>query len=139
MIQRSSKYSRRINYDAVESLFNTSSSATRENAHLNTDLADQPEIDLDEKEEYMYTIEEKSDGESVGPRAVVIVEESGGGVGVTSSQKKQGDKETLKILDLEESGRETVDESEVDAEGFADGDAAGEDDYGWEEGYEQEV
>lgn len=162
MISRSSKYSRRINYDAVESLFSTP--ATKDNANVPTDLADAPEVDLDEKEEWMYTIDEgeKSDGEGLGR---LVVEEGGGGGGAdpilstTPTRKKAASTKTGTGTEAEarkggevgiESGREVVvEEGEDDPEGEGEGevdaygeaDATGEDEYGWDayEGYEQEV
>lgn len=136
-MQRSSKYSRRINYAAVESLFsNPSTSATQDNAVPTQNLLDGPEINIDEKEEYMYTIDEKSDGEGVGGQ--VVVEESGGGVGINSSKNGANEQNgTRKTRDAEESGRDTADEDEGEGNLYVDG--TGEEGYGWEEEYQQEV
>ena len=75
MVKKSTKYSRRINYEALRNLF---ASDTTASAVVDNNLAPPKEVDLDEKEDDMYTIDDKSDAEGMN----VVVEESGGGVGV---------------------------------------------------------
>lgn len=130
LIKRSNKYSRRINYDALKNLFDDTDTAGAENSAL---LNPPAEVDLDDKEEDMYTIDDKSDGEGIGN---IVIEESGGGVGVVPPSAK---------------GKRAVQEDVGDvggADGEEDGDGDGEevemsdrggDEFGWEEGFEQEV
>ncbi|KAH8105649.1 hypothetical protein DFH11DRAFT_1733231 [Phellopilus nigrolimitatus] len=71
LIKKRTKYNRRINYDALKSLFDGDSAG---------------EVALSEKEEVMYTIDDKSDGEGV----CVTVEESGGGLGKSAPAPRRG-------------------------------------------------
>lgn len=129
MVKKSSKYSRRINYEALENLF-------ANDAVVSHGALAQQDINLDDKEDDMYILDEKSDGEGMN----VVVEESGGGVGVgTSGQDSHRDDKASKSLP---SGSEHADEEdgEADAEGEElELSEKGDDDYGWDEGYEQEV
>lgn len=117
-------------------------------------------MDIEEKEEYMYRMDEKSDGEGgLGPGSrMVVVEEGGGGVGHVQTQvnrrKKRGGAEGGKAnVDTVPGGEEEDHPGDVSAgETLGDEDADGDDDldvemsdkgdegdYGWDEGYEQEV
>ncbi|KAH8111555.1 hypothetical protein DFH11DRAFT_1858984 [Phellopilus nigrolimitatus] len=124
LIKKSTKYSRRINYDALKSLFDGDSAGA---AGAN---APPPEVDLSDKEEDMYTIDDKSDGEGV--RAVV--EESGGGVGMSAPAPRRGADKADKVR---------TDDEDADGEAGVDGEeiemSEKGDEYVWDEGYEQEV
>ncbi|KZT05708.1 BRF1-domain-containing protein [Laetiporus sulphureus 93-53] len=129
LIKKNPKYSKRINYDALKDLFTDDTKASR--------VPMGPEVD--EKDNDLYVMDEKSEGEGV-----LIVEEAGGGVGMTlqrsrSTSKTPREGKTVVVVD------ESREEVEV---GEGDEDAMGEDeDEGSEKGneyadwdaYEQEV
>lgn len=94
LIKKNAKYSKRINYDALRDLFGgdgrgegqgDGSGADRSGGgdFQNNNLLVEPEISLDEKEDDLYQLDDKSDGEGMH-----IVEESGGGgVGQTPAEE----------------------------------------------------
>ncbi|KZT25749.1 cyclin-like protein [Neolentinus lepideus HHB14362 ss-1] len=106
LIKKSSKYSKRINYDALKDIFDSTAAAE---AHS-----------FDDKDD-MYTLDDKSDGESM-----MVVEEEGGGVGTPNAQQAPVPM-----------GEDVGDE---DAEGEDDdGSEKGEEYHNWEDAYEQEI
>ncbi|KAJ7645813.1 hypothetical protein B0H17DRAFT_1103689 [Mycena rosella] len=109
LISKSHKYSKRINYDALR--------------HL---LVEGPNLD-DKGDDELYTMDDKSDGEGVGP--MVVIEEAPGTV--VSAPPKPKPK---KVTGAPTAGDADADE-DMDAE---EGSDKGED-VGWDDGYEQEV
>ena len=123
MVKSSAKYSRRINYEALQSLFASDSIASN--------LAPPEEVNLDEKEDYLYTMDDKSDGEGM----TVVVEESGGGVGVAAKAPSPNGEALSK-------GQQAVSEPEGEEDGEGEDielSEKGDDEYAWEEDYQQEV
>ncbi|KAH8108591.1 hypothetical protein DFH11DRAFT_1632089 [Phellopilus nigrolimitatus] len=118
------KYSRRINYDALKNLFDGySAGAVGANA---TPL----EVALSDKEEDMYTIDDKSDGECV----CVAVEGSGGGLGMSAPAPRRG---------TDKAGKKRMEGADADGETGMDGEdiemRKKGNEYARDEGYEQEV
>lgn len=110
LLKKNSKYSKRINYDALKDLF-----------------VDSP-VDLDEKADDMYTMDDKSDGEGVG--GMVVIEEEAGSVAVAPVPRSTP-KKTVP-------GMHEEDDADADADADVDeGSDKGED--VWEDAYEQEV
>ncbi|KAI5120990.1 hypothetical protein M0805_000451 [Coniferiporia weirii] len=136
LIKKSAKYSRRINYDALKSLFDSDASGALADS---TNMLAPSEVDLDAKEDDMYTIDDKSDGEGMS----VVVEESGGGVGMPGPQRSADGSGGRSPVDRQ-AGAESAADDDADVDADGDGEEVelsdkGEDDYGWDEGYEQEV
>ncbi|PCH43896.1 BRF1-domain-containing protein [Wolfiporia cocos MD-104 SS10] len=129
LVKKNPKYSKRINYDALESLFTNDVPATSFPGLSNID---------DKDDEGLYYMDEKSDGEGM-----VVVEEGGGGVGMAPPLRSRSASNTPQIAAGAQGDNE-------DEHGEGDEDAAGEDDI-YEEGsdkgeeyaewdaYEQEV
>ena len=112
------------------------------------------EIDIEEKEEFMYRMDEKSDGEGGLGGGEIVVEEGGGGVGQAPSQaigrkkKKSGLGGAVEgeEVEVEQPGDVSAGETLGDEDAYGDEDVdvelsekGDEAEYGWEEGYEQEV
>ncbi|EPQ52208.1 cyclin-like protein [Gloeophyllum trabeum ATCC 11539] len=116
LIKKSSKYSKRINYDALKDLLDT-------NAVTNA-------RSLDEKEDDMYTMDDKSDGEGM----MVVEEEGGGGVGSLSREPSEKRAPVLAPEAMDEEGGDEDAEGEDD-----DGSEKGVEYGGWEDAYEQEI
>ncbi|EJC99509.1 uncharacterized protein FOMMEDRAFT_160578 [Fomitiporia mediterranea MF3/22] len=146
MIKKSAKYSRRINYEALENLFASDTSGIQ-SGESNL-LVPPKEVDLDVKAGDMFTIDQESIG---GEGMDVVVEESGGGVGLRASPlgaNINGSRTESRLTDrgqAEGEGRgavteHTEEDGEVDGEGEEiELSEKGEDEYVWDEGYEQEV
>lgn len=105
------------------------------------------EVNLDDKEDEMYTLDDKSDGEGV---VSVVVEESGGGVGtaIPPARKTASDRAGSASNTAGNATRTDAGDLPMDANDDDDVDGDGEevelsdkggDDYDWDEGYEQEV
>lgn len=135
LLKKNPKYSKRINYDAFKDLFEGDGSSII--------YTDGREIDIEEKEEFMYRMDEKSDGEGVASE--VVVEEGGGGVGVGNMDKGRGkgsgsgsSAQTRTADGGDLSAGETLGDDDADGDDDVELSDKGED-YGWDEGYEQEV
>ena len=110
------------------------------------------EVDLDDKEDDLYTMDEKSEGEGVdwvGGGGVVIEESGGGGVGIGGRATPTTKKSVASVgaTQLPAGDGEVGPDTEVNEDEELDGDGEevemsdndkGEE-YGWEEGFEQEV
>lgn len=134
LIKKNPKYSKRINYDALNDLFDGAGGAMEGSSLLDPGR----DIDLDEKEDALYHLSEneKSDGESM-----LVIEESGGGVGMVQNSANARNKSNEKYSRPESEsegavpGDDTVvmdDDAEVELSDKGE-------DYGWEDVYEQEV
>ncbi|KAJ7074457.1 BRF1-domain-containing protein [Mycena amicta] len=112
LISKSSKYSKRINYDALKNLLDLEGGPT-----------------LDEKEDQLYTFDDKdkSDGEGM---SMVVIEEGGGTVGADPPAKAKRTKSKVAELAERVAGVEDPEEASDKEE-----DAI----MGWEDAYEQEV
>ncbi|KAH8105528.1 hypothetical protein DFH11DRAFT_1644397 [Phellopilus nigrolimitatus] len=114
----------RINHDALKSLFD-GDSAGAAGANFTP-----PEVALSDKEEDVYTIDDKSDGESV----CVAVEESGGGLGKSAPAPRRG---------TDKAGKKRMEDADADGETGMDGEdiemRKKGDEYARDEGSEQEV
>ncbi|KAL5501199.1 BRF1 [Sanghuangporus vaninii] len=123
MVKKSTKYSRKINYEALQNLFASDTNVSG--------LVPPAEVDLDEKEDYMYTFDDKSDGENM----TVVVEEGGGGVGVAAKASSPKGDTLLKGLQAvsEPEGEEDGEGEEIELS------EKGDDEYAWDEEYQQEV
>ncbi|KAF7293140.1 BRF1-domain-containing protein [Mycena chlorophos] len=120
LLSKSSKYSKRINYDALKNLLEP----------------EMPMINLDDKEDQLYTFDDdgkdKSDGEGMG---MVLIEESGGTVGVNAEppparakrKKSRVSELAERVAEDEEQDPEEASDKEEDVN------------MGWEDAYEQEV
>ena len=153
MIKRNHKYSKRINYDALKNIFGEIEDA---NGKLSMSSPG-PDISLDKTDDLYTFDDDKSDGEGGG---MLIIEEEGGDVGGAAVKRSRsqsrsrtntpavGDPssarpiqditadqtfDTVELGDEDAVGEDDVDEDDADEPG-ADGV-----DYGWDEGYEQEV
>ncbi|KAJ6602548.1 BRF1-domain-containing protein [Mycena vulgaris] len=113
LISKSHKYSKRINYDALR--------------HL---LVEGPNLD-DKGDDELYTMDDKSDGESVG---MVLIEEAPGTV-VSAPPPKPRPKKVTDIAGPAAAAGDAEADEDMDAE---EGSDKGED-VGWDDGYEQEV
>lgn len=106
LIKKNPKYSKRINYDALKDLF------------VDGDMsAFGPPVDLEAKEDTMFTMDDKFDGE------VLIIEEEPGTVASAPPPAKESTATGLE------------DDMDWDPDGAGDADAVGD----WEDAYEQEV
>ncbi|OCB90256.1 hypothetical protein A7U60_g2546 [Sanghuangporus baumii] len=123
MVKTSTKYSRKINYEALQNLFASDTNVSN--------LVPPAEVDLDEKEDYMYTFDDKSDGENM----TVVVEEGGGGVGVAAKASSPKGDTSLKGLQAvsEPEGEEDGEGEEIELS------EKGDEEYAWDEEYQQEV
>ncbi|OCB90255.1 hypothetical protein A7U60_g2545 [Sanghuangporus baumii] len=123
MVKTSTKYSRKINYEALQNLFASDTNVSN--------LVPPAEVDLDEKEDYMYTFDDKSDGETM----TVVVEEGGGGVGVAAKASSPKGDTSLKGLQAvsEPEGEEDGEGEEIELS------EKGDEEYAWDEEYQQEV
>ncbi|KAH7915131.1 BRF1-domain-containing protein [Hygrophoropsis aurantiaca] len=112
LMKKNPKYSKRINYDALKDLFVDGGPTPGAN------------MDDDKDDDGLYTMDDKSDGEEM-----VVIEESGGGVG----SQPQGSSGRPKPL---------IDDNLGEAEDEEEGSDKGDDepmDTGWEDAYEQEA
>ncbi|KAF7313222.1 BRF1-domain-containing protein [Mycena kentingensis (nom. inval.)] len=109
LLSKSSKYSKRINYDALANLLNV----------------DEPLVNLDEKADQLYTFDDKDKSDAEG---MVLVEESGGSVGTAPPPKTKRKKSQAAEL------AERAAEPDEDPEEGSD-----KEEESWEDAYEQEV
>ena len=120
LIKKNSRYSKRINYDALRDLFEGGAPGG---------AADE-KVDLDED---LYTIDaDKADDDEAG----VVIEEGGGGVGMAPSAAKTPQKTPAAEDEAADDDAEAV--GEVDEELYGYGSDKGEE-YGEWDAYEQEV
>ncbi|KAH9927889.1 BRF1-domain-containing protein [Amylocystis lapponica] len=122
LIKKNPRYSKRINYDALKDLF-TGDTPVK--------LPTTPSAD--DKDDGLYTIDDKSDGEGV-----LVVEEGGGGVGMAPRRSRSGSEPR----DAQAAAGPEVDGDEGEGDDDADGDEEGSDkgeNYADWDAYEQEV
>ena len=130
LIKKNPKYSKRINYDALKDLFDGAGTATEGTSILDPGR----EINLDEKEDSLYHLDDKSDGEGM-----VVIEEAGGGVGMVQPSKDTRNGSESNRLGPDSDGVAPGDDTEI-MDDDAENDLSDKgDDYGWEDVYEQEV
>lgn len=143
LIKKNPKYSKRINYDALKDLFADSNNSRAQLDAISRDAAllVPGNVDLDDKEDDLYHIDaDKSDGEGFASGAEVV-EEVGGSVGMAKNiATHTGHGEEVRELGAasgQSEGEEAIDE-DAEGEEYTEFDK-GDEEFGWEEGYEQEV
>ncbi|KAF7329034.1 BRF1-domain-containing protein [Mycena venus] len=117
LLTKNSKYSKRINYDALR--------------HL---LVDGPSLD-EKTDDQLYTMDDKSDGEGAG---MLVIEEAPGTVIAappTKAKPKKADRLAARVTAAGNAKASADGDEDMDAEEGSDK----EEDMGWEEAYEQEV
>jgi len=114
LIKKNSRYSKRINYDALKNLFVDQGSGSG----------------FDNKDDDLYSMDEKDDNEGM-----IVIEEGGGVVGTKSQQTSRHGKVNVRD-DTDDQDAHANDE---DGDASDKGDEDEVIDTGWEDAYEQEV
>jgi len=128
LIKKNPKYSKRINYDALNNLF------TDGGAIVKTPGTPGP-YDDDKDDDGLYTFDDKSDGEGM-----VLIEEGGGGVGMAPSRTRSASE--IPQVAGHAGGRQEGELGEGDEDAIGEDDVEGSDkgeDYADWDAYEQEV
>jgi transcription factor IIIB subunit 2 len=151
MVKKGSKFSKRINYDAIESLFGSGASkdADLENGgKLYTfDKDRDSSVDAEDirRKEYPYDERHEHDDDMDGEGEIIIEEDGSGGVGFSKTKKDRDRSRSRGAV-----SERTDDVTEYDGEGEADETMADDDmashrgdtsygDYNYDDAYEQEV